>query len=342
MSAPVSAVHPPVEVIIPHYRDAGRLERCLESLAGTRYPSMRTLVVDNGSGNPDLEKRLSGFSGVRLLSLSENRGYAGGCNAGAGASKAEYLVFMNDDTLHEPSWLEKLVSAARRDCGTAALQPKILSLPEREKGRRVFDHAGAAGGMIDRLGYPWCYGRGFRGVEPDNGQYDMARELCWASGAAMFVRRDVFEELGGFDDSFFMHMEEIDLSWRMRLAGYRIMSEPSSVVWHEGGASLAQGSPEKIYYNHRNNLRMLLKNMSVPTLVWVLPARLLLEGAAVVFYLLRGRGGLAGALAVPRALRDFLLRVPETLGLRKRVQALRKQNDRSLFRGLPFSVFLRR
>jgi len=342
MSTTVSSVHPPVEVIIPHYRDVGRLERCLDSLSKTRYPSMRTLVVDNGSGNPELEQRLSGFSGVRLLSLPVNRGYAGGCNAGSGSSTADYLVFMNDDTLHEPSWLEELVSAARRDRRIAALQPKILSLPEHEKGRRVFDHAGAAGGMIDRLGYPWCYGRSFWGVEPDNGQYDRPRELCWASGAAMFVRRDVFEELGGFDDSFFMHMEEIDLCWRMRLAGYRVMSEPSSVVWHEGGASLAQGSPEKIYYNHRNNLRMLLKNMSVPTLVWVLPARFLLEGAAALLYLLKGRRSGGAALAVPRALRDVLLRMPETLGGRRRAQAFRKQDDRALFRGLPFSVFLRR
>ncbi len=342
MDISVSVAHPTVEVVIPHYRDAGRLERCLESLAKTSYRPLGILVVDNGSDNTELEKLVARFSGVRLLSLPANRGYAGGCNAGAGASGAEYLVFMNDDTLHEPSWLEELVSAAQRDRRVAALQPKILSLPEHEKGRKVFDHAGAAGGMIDRLGYPWCYGRTFRGVERDSGQYDRPRELFWASGAAMFVRRDVFESLGGFDDSFFMHMEEIDLSWRMRLAGYGVSSVPSSVVWHEGGASLAQGSPEKIYYNHRNSLRMLLKNMSLPTLVWVVPVRLLLEGAAAVFYLLKGRGGIAGALAVPRALRDFLLNVPETLALRKRVQAMRTISDRRLFRGLPFSVFFRR
>lgn len=303
---------------------------------------MRILVVDNDSRNPELEKLLSGFPGVRLLSLSVNRGYAGGCNAGSGASTADYLVFMNDDTRHEPSWLEDLVTAAQLDERIAALQPKILSLPEHEKGRNVFDHAGAAGGMIDRLAYSWCYGRTFWGVEADKGQYDRPRELFWASGAAMFVRRDVFEELGGFDDSFFMHMEEIDFCWRIQLAGYCVMSVPSSVVWHEGGASLEYGSPEKIYYNHRNNLLMLLKNMSLSSLMWVLPVRLLLEGAAVVFYFLKGRYGIAGSLAVLRALRDFLLRMPETLGKRKRVQAFRKKNDRSLFRNLPFSVFLRR
>jgi GT2 family glycosyltransferase len=342
MDISVAVAYPTVEVVIPHYRDAGRLERCLDSLSKTRYRPLGILVVDNGSGKPELEKLVSRFPGVRLLSLPANRGYAGGCNAGAGASGSEYLVFMNDDTRHEPGWLEELVSAAQRDRRIAALQPKILSLPEHEKGRQVFDHAGAAGGMIDRLGYPWCYGRNFSGVEADNGQYNQPKELFWASGAAMLVRRDVFESLGGFDDSFFMHMEEIDLCWRMRLAGYRVMSAPSSVVWHEGGASLAQGSPEKIYYNHRNNLLMLLKNMSLSSLVAVLPVRLFLEGGSALFYLFKGPDGISCSLSVLRALRDVLLRLPETLDGRKLVQALRKKGDRALFSGLPFSVFFRR
>lgn len=342
MDTAVPAVHPAVEVIIPHYRDTGRLERCLASLSKTRYPSMSVMVIDNGSGNPQIKKLIAGFSGVRLLQLPGNLGYAGGCNAGFRSSMAKYLVFMNDDTLHEPTWLDELVSAAERNDCIAAIQPKILSLPEHEQGRAVFDHAGGAGGMIDRFGYPWCRGRTFWGVEEDEGQYDTPRNIFWASGAAMLVRRTAFEELGGFDETFFMHMEEIDLCWRMQLAGYAVRSAPSSVVYHEGGASLAQGSPLKIYYNHRNNLRMLFKNLSLCSLVALMPVRLLLEPAAALFYLLKGKGGPAKALAVASAFRDVLLQMPETLRGRKAVQASRKRKDGSLFRGMPPSVFFMR
>jgi len=303
---------------------------------------MGIIVVDNGSGDPELEKLTGKVSGTRLLRLHENRGYAGGCNAGFHASEADYVVFLNDDTRHDPLWLEALVAEARRDESIAALQPKILSLAEHARGRNVFDHAGAAGGMLDRLGFPWCYGRTFSGVEEDRGQYDTPRDLFWASGAAMFVRKSVFSELGGFDDSFFMHMEEIDLCWRMRLAGYSVRSVPSSVVYHEGGASLAKGSPLKTYYNHRNNLRMLLGNMGIWSLLAIFPLRLLLEPAAALFYLLTDSGGQENALAVLRALRDVLLKLPDTLQRRKAVQSVRRRNDRSLFRGMPFSVFFLR
>ena len=333
---------PAVEVIIPHYRDPDRLRLCLDSLSKTRYPSMTVLVVDNGSGNPELQTMLSGFSGMRLLTLSANLGYAGGCNAGFSASSAPYLVFMNDDTRQDPSWLEQLVAAAQSNARIAALQPKILSLQAHAEGRNIFDHAGAAGGMLDLLGYPWCYGRTFSGVEEDRGQYDASRNIFWASGAAMLVRRSVFEEIGGFDDTFFMHMEEIDLCWRMQLAGYLVRSEPSSVVWHEGGASLAQGSARKIYFNHRNNLTMLVKNLGLPRLLMALCFRLLLEPAAAVFYLLKGAGGAAGAIAVMHASADFLVRLPGTVRSRCRVQPLRKVADRKLLAGMPFAVLLLR
>ena len=166
----------------------------------------------------------------------------------------------------------------------------------------MFDYAGAAGGMIDSLGYPWCLGRTFSAIEQDSGQYDVGRDIFWASGVAMFVKRAVAVELGGFDEDFFMQMEEIDLSWRMKLAGYRIRSVPSSVVLHEGGASLSVGSPEKIYFNHRNNITMLLKNRSMAALLWVLPLRLLLEIAAALFYLTQYPYGLKKSAAVFRAL----------------------------------------
>lgn len=337
------STHPPVDVIIPHYRSIRSLERCLGSLERTRYPSLNVLVVGNGSSDASaLSNIVALFPGVRLLALSENRGYAGGCNAGFQASVAEYVVFMNDDTLHDPFWLDELVAAARRDESVAALQPKILSLTEHEKGRAVFDYAGGAGGMIDRFGYPWCLGRSFFGVEKDAGQYDTPREIFWASGAAMLVRRKLFVEVGGFDHSFFMHMEEVDLCWRFRLAGYRVCSVPSSVVYHEGGASLAHGSPVKSYYNHRNNLRMLLKNRHLGSLPAILLVRLLLEPVAALFYLLKRGGGIAEALSVARAFFDVVGEMPHLIRCRRAVQATRRRSDRELFSGMPLSVLLRR
>ncbi|MBM3422281.1 MAG: glycosyltransferase family 2 protein [Chlorobi bacterium] len=342
MSAADSIVCPPVDVIIPHYRAIDQLERCLQSLRRTSYPSMTIIVVDNGGGDPALRQLISRYPGARLLSLSENRGYSGGCNAGFRASTADFVVFMNDDTQHDSRWLAELVTAAERDPRVAALQPKILSLQAYEKGRKVFDYAGGAGGMLDRLGYPWCYGRSFFGVEEDRGQYDTPRNIFWASGAAMLVRRTSFEEVGGFDDSFFMHMEEIDLCWRLLLAGYRIRSVPSSVVWHEGGASLACGAPEKIYCNHRNNLAMLARNLGIASLVPVLSVRLLLEPAAAFFYLMKGRNGPAGFAAVFRALRDFFIGLPRTIRSRSQTQGLRKLPDGAIFRNQPLSLFFAR
>ena len=233
---------PSVDIIIPYYRRRDMLERCLDSLEQCNYPAMGIIVVDNGGTEAGLVFLVKRYRNARLLRLAENRGYAGGCNAGLKSSTADYVVFMNDDTEHDPLWLERLVSVALEDTLIGALQPKILALKPFKKGKKVFDYAGAAGGMIDRLGYPWCRGRTFAGVEPDKGQYESGQDIFWASGVAMFANRVVAEKLGGFDEDFFMQMEEIDLSWRMQLAGYRVRSVPASVVLHEGGASLPGGS----------------------------------------------------------------------------------------------------
>ena len=303
---------------------------------------MRIIVVDNGGREAGLVFLVKRYRNARLVRLPENRGYAGGCNEGLRHSEADYVVFMNDDTEHDPEWLQELVSAALKDERTGALQPKILSLKSFRKGKRVFDYAGGAGGMIDRLGYPYCLGRTFSDVEEDRGQYDTPQEIFWASGVAMFAKRAVVDELGGFDDGFFMHMEEIDLSWRMQLAGWHVRSVPSSVVLHEGGASLPAGSAEKIYFNHRNNLAMLLKNRSVAELSWVMPLRLLLEVAAALFYLTEIPGGLKKSGAVFRALAYNIRHIGAILKKRKVVQAIRVTREQALFRYSPLSIFFRR
>ncbi len=335
-------MYPSVDIIIPHYQRRDMLERCLDSLEKTNYPSMSILVVDNGGSQAGLVFLVKRYRNARLLRLPENRGYSGGCNEGLKHSSADYVVFMNDDTEHDPLWLDALVRAALEDKDIGALQPKILSLKDYNKGKKIFEYAGAAGGMIDRMGYPWCLGRKFSTIEQDRGQYDGGQDIFWASGVAMFVKRTVAEELGGFDDEFFMQMEEIDLSWRMKLAGYHVRSVPSSVVLHEGGASLHGGSAEKIYFNHRNNIAMILKNRSTAGLLWVIPLRLLLEFAAAVFYLTQFPGALKKSGAVFRALAYNIRKLASTIKKRQKIQAMRIVGDRTIFCHSPISLIARR
>jgi len=335
-------MYPSVDIIIPHYQRRDMLERCLDSLEKTNYPSMSILVVDNGGSQAGLVFLVKRYRNARLLRLPENRGYSGGCNEGLKHSSADYVVFMNDDTEHDPLWLDALVRAALEDKDIGALQPKILSLKDYNKGKKIFEYAGAAGGMIDRMGYPWCLGRKFSTIEQDRGQYDGGQDIFWASGVAMFVKRTVAEELGGFDDEFFMQMEEIDLSWRMKLAGYHVRSVPSSVVLHEGGASLHGGSAEKIYFNHRNNIAMILKNRSTAGLLWVIPLRLLLEFAAAVFYLTQFPRALKKSGAVFRALAYNIRKLASTIKKRQKIQAMRIVGDRTIFCHSPISLIARR
>ena len=333
---------PSVDIIIPHFKRRDMLERCLDSLEKTSYPSMSILVVDNGGSQAGLVFLVKRYRNARLLRLPENRGYAGGCNEGLKHSSADYVVFMNDDTEHDPLWLDSLVSAALEDTDTGALQPKILSLKDYNKGKKGFEYAGAAGGMIDRMGYPWCLGRTFSTIELDRGQYDDGQDIFWASGVAMFVKRSVAEELGGFDEEFFMQMEEIDLSWRMKLAGYHVRSVPSSVVLHEGGASLQGGTAEKIYFNHRNNVAMILKNRSMAGLLWVIPLRLLLEVFAGLYYLTQFPGAPKKSGAVFRALAYNIRNLACTMKKRQKVQAMRIVGDRTIFSQFPISLIAQR
>ncbi|NTW53426.1 MAG: glycosyltransferase family 2 protein [Chlorobaculum sp.] len=337
-----SKTAPAVTVIIPHLRNRPMLEACLDALRKTSFTDFAVLVVDNGGEDSDLTGIEHAHPDISVLRLFTNTGYAGGCNEGLKLAKSPYIVFLNDDTVVEPEWLGFLVEAAERDPAVGALQPKILSLPERRRGRRVFDYAGAAGGLIDRLGYPFCLGRSFGGREEDCGQYDQPQEIFWASGVALLARRELVERLGGFEESFFMHMEEIDLCWRMLLAGFKVRSMPQSVVWHEGGASLQEGSPLKIYYNHRNALLTLLRNRSAVPLILALPLRLMLEVAAMLFYLASGKEGVARAVQVVRAFIDVLRMLPEALHQRRTIQRTRTVSDRQLFRDAPLSILLPR
>ena len=243
----------------------------------------RVIVADNGSH--DDSEAVVGALGAEWLALPQNFGFAGGYNRALEQIEADVYVLLNSDVRVTAGWLLAPLRRLREDSGAGAVQPKVLA----DERPREFEYAGACGGFMDRLGYPYCRGRVFETVERDRGQYDHAVRCDWATGAACFVRAAAWREVGGFDDRFFAHMEEIDLCWRLRRAGYAIWCEPASVVYHLGGGTLAYSSPTKVYLNFRNSLSMLLKNGGGPaaTLARLVP-RLLLDGVAGLRFLAQG------------------------------------------------------
>ncbi len=279
-----SGPEPATTVVIPHYR-ADSLSDCLGSLYRHSDRPVRVLVVDDGGGGPALRRARSRFPRVEILRNDRRLGFSGSCNRGLEAADTPFALLLNDDTRVTPGWLAPLEDVARAAPGVAVCQPKLLS--ETRPG--YFDPSGAAGGYIDRLGYTFCRGRVFDTVEPDVGQYDRSRELFWACGTAMFLRLEAVREVGPLDLDFFMHFEEIDLCWRLRLAGWRILSVPESRVFHHAARSLPSDSFRKVYLNHRNNLVALIKNLPARTLLWLLPARVLLELLACALYVGRRR-----------------------------------------------------
>lgn len=288
-----------LSVVILNWNGIDHLRRFLGSVVKNTPPGVDIVVADNGSTDGSVEWIERNHPGVDILRLDRNYGFAEGYNRALRRIDSRYCILLNSDVEVTPGWTEPLVEMLESGDDIAAAAPKILSLRHREE----FEYAGAAGGFIDRLGYPFCRGRIMSHVERDHGQYDTPREVFWASGAAMACRTEVFRSLGGFDADFFAHMEEIDLCWRMQLAGYRIMVEPRSSVYHLGGGTLPV-SPRKIYLNHRNNLAMIYKCASTPQRITCALVRPLCDGAEAVIDLLCGRP--RNAWAVLRAWWSFL------------------------------------
>jgi GT2 family glycosyltransferase len=216
------------------------------------------------------------YPGVRLIENAANEGFASGYNKALQQVNSEYCILLNSDVEVTEQWIEPVIAIMEANKKIAACQPKILSF----KQKKYFEYAGAAGGWIDSMGYPFSRGRVFDCCETDNGQYNNASPCFWATGTAMFVRTEVFKQLAGFDESFFAHQEEIDLCWRMQLAGYAVFVQPASVVYHIGGGTLPSGNSRKVYLNYRNNLVMLYKNLPVSEKIWKIPVRLVLDGIA--------------------------------------------------------------
>ena len=243
-----------LSVVILNWNGRRHLERYLPSVVAHTEGDAKVIVADNGSTDDSLQWLRLNYPEVGVIRLDRNYGFAGGYNRALKEIKSEYVLLLNSDGEVRAGWWQPLVEVLDTESDVAAVAPKLLADMERTK----FEYAGAAGGFIDYLGYPFCRGRILSYVEEDGGQYNDRRDIFWASGAAMCCRREVFESLGGFDEDFFAHMEEIDLQWRMQLAGWRIVVEPKSVVYHLGGGTLPASS-RKIFLNHRNNLAMLFK-----------------------------------------------------------------------------------
>lgn len=326
----IDDAHPKVDIIIPHYNGTEILLGCLSTLSKTTYPNYLVTIVDNGTTDESLSLAKARFPSIQVLKAGRNLGYAGGCNFGFERTTGKYAVFLNNDTEQEPNWLSELVAIAESDERIASLQPKMLSIQARRRGEKIFDYAGAAGGMMDKLGYPYCLGRILDKTEADRGQYDASAPIFWASGAAMFVRRSALEKVGLFDEDFFAHMEEIDLCWRLWKAGYWLYSAPKSVVYHYGGATLAHQHPRKVYLNHRNNVMMLTKNADAWRLYWLLPLRFGLEVAATLFYLKSKRPDAAKATLA--ALAWNVGHLFAHLAKRRALAQWRKRSDGEIFK----------
>lgn len=289
-----------VKIVILNWNGAEHLRRFLPSVVASAPVGVEVVVADNGSTDDSVAVLGAGFPSVRVIRLDANYGFAEGYNRALEQLEADCFVLLNSDVETPAGWLEPLIAALENDREVAAVAPKLRAWTVPEK----FEYAGAAGGYIDYLGYPFCRGRILRSMETDSGQYDDARDVFWVSGAAFCCRADVFRKLGGFDARFFAHMEEIDLCWRMQLAGYRVRIVPESTVYHLGGGTLTTDSPQKIYFNHRNNLAMLLKCASPVQRAVVIVVRPALDLLAACTYLIQGH--FHNFCAVFRAYRDFL------------------------------------
>ena len=323
---------PKVSIIIPVYNTERLLDRCLESVVGQTLTDIEIICVDDGSTDGSVAWLREAMPAVQLVLLDKNYGFAEGYNrALAQLDGYDLFVLLNSDIEPTEGWLSPLVEQLEQNDDVAVVVPKILD----DKCRSKFEYAGASGGFIDILGYPFCRGRILGAIENDNGQYDTPRDVMWGSGAAFCCRADVYRELGGLAKEFFAHQEEIDLCWRVWLSGRRVVVEPRSKVYHLGGATLSTDSPFKTMLNHRNNLAMLFRCASPWQRALVAVVRPVLDLAAAISYLVQGKK--ASAKAVWTAWRDFI-------AWHKRLSAERKAIRKDVKREAPIyygSVVLR-
>ncbi len=271
-----------VAVVVLCWNGRKFLEEFLPSLIEHHTNGSDIVVADNFSTDDSVEFVKKNFPGVKIIQLAKNFGFAEGYNVAIRQIESEYIILINQDVAVTQNWLQPLLSVIESDPGVGAVQPRVHAYLKRSH----FEYAGAAGGWIDKYGYTFCRGRIFDSMEEDKGQYNEPSEIFWASGACMIVRKKLYEELGGLDADLFAHMEEIDLCWRMKNAGYKIMYTPDSVVYHLGGGSLPRGNAFKTYLNFRNNLVIMAKNLPRKKLLIKMFQRIMLDQVAATRWLL--------------------------------------------------------
>lgn len=301
-------------IIIVTWNALEHLQRFLPSVAATDYSDFEIIIANNASEDLTKEWIEENYPDCKVITYDRNYGYAAGNNRAVKYASGEILVFLNNDVETEPQWLDGLDNVFQ-DPSVGIAQPKLRSVEEPE----YFEYAGAAGGYIDWMGYPFCRGRLIDKVEKDKGQYDESSEIFWATGAAFAIRKELFKKVGGFDEDFEFHMEEIDLCWRCLKIGHKIRYVPNGTVYHLGGGSLAHGSPRKVFYNYRNSLLMLLKNLDrfiVPKIFF----RLILDGISGVRSLLKGKP--AETWAIIQAHFSFYGMIPTTLSKRTELKKI--------------------
>ena len=278
---------PLVAIVILNWNGKHHLEKFLPSVLATNYSNYKIIVADNASTDNSIDYLRENYSQVELIILKENHGFAKGYNEALQEVNADYYMLLNSDVEVQPGWLQPMVDVLEREQSAAACQPKILGY----KDKHLFEYAGGAGGWLDLFGYPFARGRIFDICEQDHGQFDKTEEVFWASGAAMLIKAEIYHQLKGFDECFFAHQEEIDLCWRIHLAGYKVFCCPQSVIYHVGGGTLPRGNSKKTFLNFRNNQILLAKNLPWSEKWWKIPFRIFLDQVSAVKGLLSGDAG---------------------------------------------------
>lgn len=330
--------NPRVAVVILNFNTRSWLEKLLPSVLQTQYDNLEIIIADNASTDDSVAFLSKQYPQLRIIELEKNYGFAGGYNECLKKVEADYFVLLNSDVEVTPNWVQPVINELESTPDAVACQPKILAYNQKEQ----FEYAGAAGGYLDTFAYPFCRGRIIDKTETDNGQYNDAREVFWASGAAMFIRADKYREVGGLDARFFAHMEEIDLCWRLKNKGYKILVQPQAVVYHVGGGTLSRQNPRKTYLNFHNCLAMMVKNMPEGELKWKLPFRIALDWLAAIVFLFYGNW--RDMLAVFKAHLRFMSQIRYWLGKRKELKKLTTQRNTTgiYHKSIVFDFFIRK
>ena len=326
-----------IAVVILNYNGQELLKKFLPSVLKFSGDA-KIIVADNYSSDKSVDTLKKEFPQVELIQISSNLGYCGGYNYALSTIEADYFVLLNSDVEVTEKWIEPVISLFESNTKIGAAQPKILSYANKQ----IFEYAGAGGGYIDTLGYPFCRGRIFNSFEKDNHQYDDSLPIFWATGACLFVRAALFKKMDGFDEDLFAHMEEIDFCWKLNRAGYSVFYQGASTVYHVGGGTLSVTNPRKTYLNFRNGLSLIVKHTSSGQLLWKLPFRILLDWVAALKFLLEESS--PDAVAILKAHFNFVTSIKREIKKRNLISSqIPNFQVKNLYNGfITFDFYLRK